>query len=971
MKVEFYYSGKPSEFHQYDVPIKVITDSFLDEMLDTSAIELRDTDRREPYAPFTIVQMGTQPVSTYWMVGSDIVQEVRATGFYNHTVQLIEPTKWLERWMVGNKAVTQPVYTDYSAFTVQPTSILGLRAYSNSYDNYGITELLPGYEYVTPVVDGDTVNVYPPFCFKNQLLKEQNSILTSDIKIKYHVVEDGVIIKEEERIYTDLQNQEKPETYAPLYSFTAKENKTYTIVYTLATRTYAIDTFSIYYGEYFFCAVPEKISLKRKTLLDAAESFIYAAQNLLEGEESLFSIDIHNKLLDLTAEAPELTVTNATLREALDEIGKCIGAITVLNIREDKDNDKFKYEIFFEKFCKNEQANLEALGEGTDVIIQRSCEDYCTALDATVENLVQYSEGGSIVDPDPIMGKTLRTEDTTYRITEDTGEIFTEFPIERLDKVEMSIDCGVRYDDITSYCFESAEYATLSSYSPTYPLSKAYSLKYTLGSRNITGLNFTVPNPMHDIFSKPSLVNIVNKVFGTNYTNLNGLDFTKPLFRVTYVPTGAARIRMRKPNSLGKPESVLAFNQSAAKLDARAFGRNMFGAVLRMGNTETQTTYVVPIGATIPEKGQRVGDDGYIAEVRTEYAIDTKKVTLTVVEGFNRLSAFVGVNQSLRMYEISERMSLDRHLIYEDFCCISTDRAYFGENDPIAQYDLINWVPDLLSNNTHKKLFLNAITQGYDKKGTALKKCIFPCLSYGLGNALVIACSFEDNYSAGKRVDPYEKKLIDQSEQSKKNEYEKHYYRTQSDVQYSNFFGEVDKMALKLIAFADGTASHKGDIEKYANALPEFELSDSLSTMTDAHVLVDTGTSKRLLIDKDSRERIKSITYQLNFMTNDSLILSYHFAEKLQSKSKSYKFVVLDYLVNSLTDKVAGIASVTANLALRGQGNMRYLAMSSTFPTCGVAWAFVEADTDHFLFGKNGNVNAGDKIPNIYFSFLH
>ena len=976
MRLVFFENNDPSQGVVYDAPTPIIKNSFLDEELDNTAIELVEIDRAEPFAPFTICEMQPPNESPiYWTVASDTSAKDIATGRYTHTVQLVEPTKWLERWMVGNKAVTQPLfnYFEEPAGVVQPNreldaefqEILGIELTTatlltlNTEAENETEEVTP---YITPVQVGASIPIYLPYAFTQftSMIDTAGSLFGAEY---YYIIQNGTMKEFGEFGTRDYGKRIILKNFLP-------ETGQVRIVYAI-TSGEAFDS-RIYYAQYEFNVAYDAQSISYET---AAANMITAAQNLLENEARIFELDVETLP---TGNCPEMTVTNATLREALDEIGKTFGAISRLDI--EKSGGAFHFVIRFEKFCKDETATLPKFpGE---VVTSQSCEDYCTALDTTVDNLVRYSDGGTIADPAVDAFRTLRSEDASYRVTESSGEIFTAFPIERLDHLYVDISAidksKTKAEDIAKYCFETSEYSMLSSYLASYPYSKAYALEYSIGSRGIRGLSFEMEDAVSQLFQKPAIVNIINKVFGTNFSDLKNLDFTKILFRVEYVPTGTARLRMRKPWSLGKTESVLPFNQSAAKLDSVAFGRAMFGNVIRMGNAQTAYTFTLPLGYVLPERGQRVGADGYIAEVKTEYGAASKKVTIVVVQGFNRLSAFVGVNQSLRLFEISERTSLDRYIIVEDYCVIG--KSPKSGRASAATNALASVLAAPFSNSTPAPRLV-ARAQGYvewardqeESKIIALTPVLLPCLSYAVGNSLVFTFAFGDNFTAGRRIDP-----LDYAVGA-----EKEMFKTETDVPYADAFGRIDYLD---VAFLDGTGA--GSIEgvgetedkreadrvrkvlSAANALPAID--NDLTYRRNTFVSFFKGRNA-IVVNKDSREALKGVTYQLNFAEADGIKVSPGFAESsaFGTPGQGMLLVAINKNINNLTQRIPAGEAVHTIGGTVSEITPQGFAVSFNVPEWfenKTAWAVIDSDF-RFCFGANEPLKSGPF--KIYFSLIH
>lgn len=956
MKIIFYETHDPQNGVEYQVPYTVSVSSFLDEELDNTAVELTKIERAEPFKPFSIAEFKpTEEESIYWLVASDSSVKDIATGRYTHTVQLIEPTKWLERWMVGNKAVTQKLsnYIGNTGFV----PIVGRKQLSETFDVITGLALSGGYTlelkstnaYKMPLeAFKDEINIYLPAAF-SEFNADMQAYGYFDAGEIVYVLQNGNIIREIEIDDTKRFGKEE------IYESFIPEYGEITLVYIIIPKTAS----GPYYGEYSTFA---KVEVSPIYYSNAANTMIATAQNLLEGEDGIFSLDSSSLP---SGNCPEIVVSNATLREALDEIGKTFGAISRLDIY--KSGGKFAYKIGFEKFCKDEIASLPDLpGE---VIYSQSCEDFCTALDATVDNLVQYADGGTIIDPAVDAFRTLRSEDASYRVTEGNCEILTEFPIERLDHLWVSIK-GInsgktRTVDIAKYCYESSEYSLLSSYIASYPYSKAYALEYTLGSKGIRSLNFEQEAAISQLFKKPAIVNIINKEFATTYNDLRTLDFTELLFRAEYVPTGTARVRMRKPWSGGMHESVLPFNQSAAKLDSAAFGRSMFGNVIRMGNVQTAYIFTLPLSYHLPERGCRIGEDGYLAEVKVEYGPASKKATFTVVQGFNRLSAYVGVNQTLRLFEISERMSLDRHLIVEDFCAIGTAQTYL-ERPTSVKDNLVAVFENLFSYVAHPQTpRIIARATGYSQD-YPMRSVFKPCLTYALGNSIVISFGFLDNYSAGRRID----NIL----------YQDDFFKTMTDVSYADAFGRIDLLEVDFMrgvpsrVFSSESDQIANDMA-IANALPAVD-GETLNELAADYFARFTNGTNAIVVNKDSREAIKGVTYQINIMERDGVRVSPNFAEctGFGSQGSNLFLVLLNKPINNLTqtvrnaDMIGGTRYRATHTASTPNGfSVTFDGLPSGLSSM-LAWAVID-DKGRFCFGKNERLT--DSSITVYFSFYH
>ena len=88
----------------------------LDESLDSAVITIPRVTRKAPFKRFSRVKIVktdgfSNSITTYWLVFStkaDIGTK-GSTNTYDHTLALIEPTKWLDKFLVGTKTFTQPL----------------------------------------------------------------------------------------------------------------------------------------------------------------------------------------------------------------------------------------------------------------------------------------------------------------------------------------------------------------------------------------------------------------------------------------------------------------------------------------------------------------------------------------------------------------------------------------------------------------------------------------------------------------------------------------------------------------------------------------------------------------------------------------------------------------------------------------------------------------------------------------------
>lgn len=384
--------------------------------------------------------------------------------------------------------------------------------------------------------------------------------------------------------------------------------------------------------------------------------------------------------------APPFTMTQCTLREQLKVIGGFIHA-------EPRLTDGV---ITFEPFCGNELAEV-TLTDGTKIPLNQypyairkksqNINEYCTSVDTRAENLVNSIDKrkGSIIDPDGENYKSLRSEIINARIEENNGEVVTAYPIYEIEKVM----CGIAKRnpknasdywilspvDITDYIVEETAYrANLSSYSGSFPYSKAFALYYTQGSPNIKGLFFKAPSVINNAFKDNSIVNILKQVTGASSLNTTYALYS---FQVTYKPIYNARFAHSKPYiDPDESERTLFYNQSENLIETSYYGENVKGAVARLGNAEQSLTYYFKDIDNIPKAGQLFDDDNYISAVMVQVMPSYLKCTVTLSKDFNRLSEYIGVKSLKYLYEVNERAAYDRTILLKEYIVIGNRETY-------------------------------------------------------------------------------------------------------------------------------------------------------------------------------------------------------------------------------------------------------------------------------------------------------
>lgn len=417
--------------------------------------------------------------------------------------------------------------------------------------------------------------------------------------------------------------------------------------------------------------------------------------------------------------APPFTMTQCTLREQLKVIGGFIHA-------EPRLTDGV---ITFEPFCGNELAEV-TLTDDTKIPLNQypyairkksqSINEYCTSVDTRAENLVNSIDKrkGSIIDPDGENYKSLRSETINARIEENNGEVVTAYPIYEIEKVM----CGIAKQnpqnasdywvlapvDITDYVVEETAYrANLSSYSGSFPYSKAFAIYYTQGSPNIKGLFFKAPAVIDNAYKDNSIVNILKQVTGASSINTTYALYS---FQVTYKPIYNARFVHSKPYiDPDENERTLFYNQSENLIETSYYGENVKGAVARLGNAEQSLTYYFKDINNIPKAGQLFDDDNYISSVMVQVMPSYLKCTVTLSKDFNRLSEYIGVKSLKYLYEVNERAAYDRTILLKEYIVVGAEPIILRQEERIQE---IRVTKD--KTTTYRSMACYTVTQAFN-----------------------------------------------------------------------------------------------------------------------------------------------------------------------------------------------------------------------------------------------------------------
>lgn len=564
--------------------------------------------------------------------------------------------------------------------------------------------------------------------------------------------------------------------------------------------------------------------------------------------------------------APEFAFTKMTLREQLKQIGGFIHAEPRISAFKTDNKGNEYFEVVFDKYGGIKQSHIkdrQLISAG----FKESVNEYCTSLDSSADNLVSQVDfaQGVVVEPFENGFTTLRTENITARLEEnDTTIIPTDKPIFLIKSVICKYIPGKGSGnwDITPYIFESADYnGNLSSYDGVYPYSKSYALYYTQGSKSIKGLFFKAENLVSPALNNYAITNILRTVTGDSSLTIGGdggilKAYAELGFEITYLPIFFTRIRTTKQQIRTGLPRTLAYNQSANMIETRYYGSHLKGVVERLGNLEKTYTYIVPFLSDIPTAGMVFDKNYYISTVTWEVLPYYIKVTLGLSKDFNRISEYIGINSEKRMWEVSERMSVERQTLIQEYVIFSDNPRTKKGKDVYFQEDAFSLTGWLFNDNSTvsgttpisacsvKPMNKNEASVGND--------VILSSVAVSFGNSALFAVNYADNYSAGQKI----------VKESKDNDLKGFWGQY---VPAADYYGRAYYLTLSWTDKARGIDATKAD------ALPQI---GNLTTNDIIKVMF-------LRYRKDNREQ-PSLAYELSAVTdNDEFIIG----EALMSNS--------------------------------------------------------------------------------------
>ena len=453
------------------------------------------------------------------------------------------------------------------------------------------------------------------------------------------------------------------------------------------------------------------------------------------------------------------------LWEVMVDVGHYIHSIPELRFGRDD-----KFEITFNRLGRTDEKPNAT--NKMSIFNTRSVEDYICATSSYITNMVQL--GGTIQEW--VVPKTTNEQ---LLVVNDTAEIIVSKPIIELDSIIVKNNTNGQTADMTKFVYEENVYKTL-DLSYTVDPNRGIALYYKLGTNIITGGQYQLPQAITNAYSDYTIKKVIWCAFNgyvaeaeppqtAGWTNLNVNDYS---FFITYKTKDSVRQTHIRPD-LRKyllnskydkfPEHNQFNNQTDVVVDSVKFGNNIYGKLIKTGNSNYDVSEWNTSYSQIKHKGELYRINGelyYVANVTHQFFSSHIISSVKYSKDYNELSAVIGIPSEPRFYEISEQSLIWRELAINDVLYLTDDIGdlqyksnFVFNNDHLSKL--------ILASGTDFARYAITVYKGdkdigsYDQtigSPDLYKEVLNPINAYSSENTLTYEWDMEDNYSAGDKV---------------------------------------------------------------------------------------------------------------------------------------------------------------------------------------------------------------------------
>lgn len=684
--------------------------------------------------------------------------------------------------------------------------------------------------------------------------------------------------------------------------------------------------------------IPTAYDLFVKAVI-ATQSFRKIAGTVVEDTPTPYYID-QNYIDELkSTQVIEQFYNQKNLWQMFLDIGKYIHAIPKIRYGADD-----RFEVSFKKLGVP-TAETDSYGTPISIYNSRSIEEYVSACSSYVSNMVQL---GGIIE-EWIAPKTDSDEYTVYN---DVAKLFTQKPITEIVDFEVTYVGSGIYDDEgnmienclndrylnqtrnlagkgthgespNGYIFEKNVYKLLPIIANA-NINKGLAIYYELGTNTIEGLSYQLPvvNP-GDINEQYALKRILAQVYlGTpTHSSVNDILFNQFVFHIKYRTKDTVRQIQSRPD-LRKyllqsqydtyPQHNQFNNQQETLIDSQKFGDNVYGTLIRTGNSRYTCSEWVDSPFLLRQTGELYTNNGkllYVTRVKNAWFCDHIISEVTLSENYNELSPIIGIPSEPRFYEISEQSAIQRGKAFEDFIMLGT-RAYSRYNlDSYVRPAGWQFIADLLFGGaTYPKFAITAFKNDIQKAyGTPEASQFYVEVLHAIGsyssrNTLTLSWRMVDNFSAGDQIQARAKtqdKTVDTA------------YYPLLPFQYKDIFGRADMVDFAIINNFNPTPAEIRNLP--ANPLTLSEEDSAGNYLFGSELAQEWGDNYHGVIALFDNREVPYFNYNLQMITDsDRFVLSGYLWQ--QGKTR-LKIALLSSEVNKISNETIPDANIIKSTA--------------------------------------------------------
>lgn len=626
--------------------------------------------------------------------------------------------------------------------------------------------------------------------------------------------------------------------------------------------------------------------------------------------------------------------------EILYEIGKYIHA------RPKVEADGDRYKVGWKRYGSTDKKEDNATK--LTVFNSRFIEEYISSVTSYVTNMFQM--GGSITEI-----TAPKSEDGSFIVKNDNAIIELQKPIMQIDSVKAKVTHDITINgtslkagdtqDITNYVYEQTIYDVLSIKADEDP-NKGMALYFSLGDKVIRGLHYQLPslNP-GEAAADYTIKKILAQVFAIpDSLNVKVNDFN---FIVTYRTSDDVRISQSRPdlrkfvNNASLYDNVPIHqqfnNQEDILVDSVAFGRNVYGKLIRTGNSLYERTEWVEHLGDLKESGDLYIIDGdwyYVSKVETINLGEYLQSKVEFSNNFNRLSQIIGIPSAPRFSEIAQKNLISRETDISDYVQLGTSAAKKTSGGTCLNN--LNWLLKIAFNRGDKSfpppqylhICFKSDKDSYEAKNYGWNaRIVLPLNVFTCYNTLSFTADCKTNLSAGDQT--IETGTATSADAA---------YRFLNPVKYTDAYGRVDMYDFAIFADTDlsGTESYNpvDDVDG-GYRVPEEKSTNVNWAGSVFSSLIDSPYSRMddnghgIILLKDNRE-IFHFNYNVQMVTDsDRFILSQYLWD---FGKKQCKIALLKEEVS----KLAGSEINKNDVLLGGISYYEYGSTSERYAAIGV-----------------------------------